>query len=234
MMNMLKKLLTIIIIFVPCMYFGINHQVGEMGIVLTASLICSVFLNLNELKNSVSVIKSKNMEIKFKDMMNKAYVTMEHLNKTQYSLTKVATETLYRSKFWGGCCFETTLDIINGLYKDALKNESKNIINGPIKLAYERLISEAFKNISNGIVNNNDNKTISEILNNIYVFKADSNIVSDTRKAPSVIYIKNKLLSLQIDKETKDTITKNLLEYENLINIYQNIYGKIITTDCIN
>lgn len=98
---MVKKIITLIIILTPSIYFGIQGKIAEMGIILIASLFSAIFLNFEELKNYVSVIKTKDMEIKFKDVIEKAYATIDQLNKTQYTLITVATEILYWHKFWG-------------------------------------------------------------------------------------------------------------------------------------
>lgn len=162
---MVKKIITLIIILTPSIYFGIQGKIAEMGIILIASLFSVIFLNFEELKNYVSVIKTKDMEIKFKDVIEKAYATIDQLNKTQYTLITVATEILYRHKFWGGCSVKTSLDMVNEMYKNATSTGATDIVNKPIKLSYERLISQSFGHISRNIQNQDDRKKIDDIIN---------------------------------------------------------------------
>ena len=231
---MVKKIITLIIILTPSIYFGIQGKIAEMGIILIASLFSAIFLNFEELKNYVSVIKTKDMEIKFKDVIEKAYATIDQLNKTQYTLITVATEILYWHKFWGGCNVKTSLNMVNEMYKNATSTGATDIVNKPIKLAYERLISQSFGHISRNIQNQDDRKKIDDILDKIYVFKGGTNMVFDCKNIPSVTALVKMIETIQIEKSSKETALNNINTYKTVLNTYENIYGKIVTIEEIN
>lgn len=231
---MTKKIITLIIILIPSIYFGIQGKIAEMGIILIASLFSAFFLNFEELKNYVSVIKTKDMEIKFKDVIEKAYATIDQLNKTQYTLITVATEILYWHKFWGGCNVKTSLNMVNEMYKSASSTGATDIINKPIKLAYERLLSQSFDHISQNIENQDDRKSIDDVLEKIYNFKGGTNIISDCKNIPSVTALEKMIETRQIEKSSKETALNNINTYKTVLNTYENIYGKIATTEEIN
>lgn len=221
---MMKKIISIVILLAPAMYFGMNKQGVEMGIILVASLFSVIFMNFDEIKTYISVIKMRDMEIKFKDIIDEANTTIEQLNKTQYSLVKVATEILYRHKFWGGCNTKTSLELVDELYKNATSTNANEIIAGPIKLAYERLLSEAFGRISYGIVDKGDKEKIDEFINNIYEFKGGTNIFDVCDTIPEVNYIMREINSIDMSEESKLRVMENVHLYDTILKKYQGIY----------
>lgn len=230
---MTKKIISVALILIPTICFGIWNKTVEMGIVFVASLFCAILLNLEELENSVYFIRTKNLEIRFKDAIEKANATIHQLNNTQYTLTKVATEILYRSKFWGGCSVKTQLEMIDELYETASSTRADRIVREPIKLAYERILSEAFGKLTNNVDDKDDKKTIDEILKKIYVFKGNTNIVTDCNSIPSGTALKGLISALGIKSDSKIRIGENIDLYESVLNKYMKIYGIIPTYDTI-
>lgn len=233
MKRFVKILITLLVLFVPCVYFGVLGKSTEMGLILIPSIIGVVFLNFEDLKKYVSVIKMKDIELEFKDIVDEANATIEQLNSTQYTLTKVATELLYRHKFWGGSSVKVSLELVNELYNTAKSTKAEDIIHGPIKLAYERLLSEAFDHLSSNIDNDEDRKKIESITEPIYVFKGNTNMIKDCKSIPNGDALKKKFEELDMLDESKKVLFDNIFQFERLCNTYIERYGKLNFIDTI-
>lgn len=226
-------ILSIIILFVPCLTFGALGKVTEMGIVLVPSVLSVILLNFDNLKNYVSVIKMRDIELKFKDMIKDADVTIEQLNNSQYTLTKIATELLYRHKFYGGVPVCVSVELIDDLYQTAKNTNAVNIINGPLKLAYERLLSEAFGKISYDINDSEDKSKVFSITEKIYVFKGNSNIIRKCETIPSPTALRERVEELEISDESRKVALNNILQFEKLCIEYQEKYEKLNFVDVV-
>ena len=233
MKKFFKIFISVLILFLPEFYFGINNQTFQMVCVLVPSILSVVLINLEDLKKSIVSIKAKDIEIKFKEVIEEAYATISQLNKIQYTLTKVATETVYRSKFWGGCSAQSTLQIVDELYETAKSTNANVIINGPLKIAYERLVSEAFGHLTTGVNDKDDAKQIDEIIKQIYVFKGNTNIIEDCKNIPNANALKNMINSLSIESKSKEEVFENVTFYETVLKKYQSIYGTVNAVDII-
>lgn len=233
MKRVVKFLITLLLLFVPCVYFGTLGKSTEMGLILIPSIIGVVFWNFEDLKKYVSVIKMKDIELEFKDIVEEANATIEQLNSTQYTLVKTATELLYRNKFWGGSSVKTSLELVNELYNTAKSTNAEDVIHGPIKLAYERLLSEAFDHLSSNIDNDEDRKKIDSITEPIYVFKGNTNMIKDCKSIPSGNALKKKFEELELLEKSKDVLFDNILQFEMLCNIYIEKYGELKLVDTI-
>lgn len=139
-----------------------------MGIILIPCIIAVLLINMQYLKENLTSIKAKDLEIQFKNAINEAYATIEQLKDMQCILTEVSTETIYRGKFWGGMSIENQISIFNKLYENASANKNKKAINEPLKIAYQRLLGEAFGRITEGINDNIIKKQLSDKLESIY------------------------------------------------------------------
>ena len=149
------------------------------------------------------------------------------MNKTQFVLTKVTTEILHSHKYWGGCTVESSLDTVDELYELAEKSGLKEIINGPIKLAYERIIGEAFTDLTEDVNDSEGAKKINPIIHSNYTAKRDNNIFIDGKYIPSVSALTELVKQLDIPDVGQEKIKKNLSGYDRAITTYQKIFGKI-------
>lgn len=233
MKNVFKFILSLLFLFGPCLYFGVLGKTTEMGIVLVPSVLSAVLLNFDHLKKYVSVIKMKDIELKFKDMIEEANATIEQLNNSQYTLTKVATEILYRHKFYGGVPVGVSVELVDDLYETAKNTNAISIINGPIKLAYQRLLSEAFGKISYGINDSEDKKKISSITETIYVFKGNSNMIRKCDSIPSPAALRKKVEEIELLEESRQAVLNSIFQFEKLCIQYQEKYEKLNLIDTI-
>ena len=87
MAKLFKMVISIALLIVPPFYFGINGKTIQMGLLIIPTMMCVVLINLDDLKKSIVSIKTKDIEIKFKNAIDKAYATIEQLNKIQNVLT---------------------------------------------------------------------------------------------------------------------------------------------------
>ena len=69
MKNVIKIILSLLFLFAPCLYFGVLGKTTEMGLILVPSVLSVILLNFEHLKKYVSVIRTKDVELKFKDMI---------------------------------------------------------------------------------------------------------------------------------------------------------------------
>ena len=164
MKKMFKIVFSIVLLIIPPLYFGVNDKTIQMGLIIIPSMLSVILINLDELKKSIVSIKTKDMEIKFKDAIDKAYATIEQLKDTQYRLTRAVTEILYRQKFLGGGGVENTYKVIDDLYQAALQIKAQKIIDGPLKIAYQRLLSESFGDLTLVIEDDKDRKKLKVYL----------------------------------------------------------------------
>lgn len=231
MAKLFKIVISIALLIVPPFYFGINGKPIQMGLIIIPSMMCVVLINLDDLKKSIVSIKTKDIEIKFKNAIDKAYATIEQLNKIQYVLTKVATEILYRQKFWGGAGVENTYKIIDDLYQAALQIKAKKIIDEPLKIAYQRLLSESFEHLTYSINDNDDRKKAKDIFNMVYIFRGNTNIIHDGKYIPSKNAINNFIYKLNLKEESLKDMTEAINLYGNILMNYQQIYGNINVVD---
>ena len=227
MKKFFKGLISIIILIAPAFYFGFVDKTAQMWSIVVPSILSAVIINLEELKQAISSIKTKNLEIKFNDAIDRAYATIEQMNKTQFVLTKVTTEILHSHKYWGGCTVESSLDTVDELYELAEKSGLKEIINGPIKLAYERIIGEAFTDLTEDVNDSEGAKKINPIIHSNYTAKRDNNIFIDGKYIPSVSALTELVKQLDIPDVGQEKIKKNLSGYDRAITTYQKIFGKI-------
>lgn len=231
MAKLFKMVISIALLIVPPFYFGINGKTIQMGLLIIPTMMCVVLINLDDLKKSIVSIKTKDIEIKFQNAIDKAYATIEQLNKIQYVLTKVATEILYRQKFWGGAGVENTYKIIDDLYQAALQIKAQKIIDEPLKVAYQRLLSESFAHLTSGIKDDNDRKRTKDIFNMIYVFKGGTNIMYDGKYIPSKNAINNFIYKLNLKEESLKDMMGAIKLYGNVLMNYQQIHGNINVVD---
>ena len=233
MKNVIKIILSLLFLFAPCLYFGVLGKTTEMGLILVPSVLSVILLNFEHLKKYVSVIRTKDVELKFKDMIEEANATIEQLNNAQYTLTKVATEILYRHKFWGGVPVGISVELIDDLYQMAKNTNATNIINGPLKLAYERLLSEAFGKISYSIDDSEDKKKILSITETIYVFKGNSNMIRKCDCIPSPAALRKKVEEIELLEESRQAVLNSIFQFEKLCIQYQEKYEKLNLIDTI-
>ena len=222
-----KYIITILILFIPAMFFGAINNTVAMGIILVPSVFATVLLNMNELFDKLSIIKLKDIEFKFKNTIEKANATIDQLLKIQYTLTEISTETVYRAKLWGGMPVKIQLALFDRLYKIAKENGAKETIDIPLKTAYQRLLSESFAKIPENISHPKDKQMLSEIIRKIYYFKGDTDIIKDGQYIPSPQAIRDFVASnFQCDASQSEVIL-GINEYEITLNTYQDRYGML-------
>lgn len=226
-MKYIKYIITILILLIPTLYFGIINNVAAMGIIIIPSAFAAILLNINELFERLSIIKLKDIEFQFKNTIEKANATIEQLLNMQYALTEISTETVYRAKFYGGMSIERQLALFENLYKIAEENSAKKIIDEPLKTAYQRLLSESFECIPHHISNSNDKKILSEALEKIYCFKGGTDIVRNGTYIPTPQAIKNFANSNFQSDASRTEVISGITEYEKVLNKYQDKYGTL-------
>jgi hypothetical protein len=231
MKKYVKLFLSIVVALAVPTFFGARGQSVEMGVIIIPSLLCAILINVDELKKSIVSIKAKDMEIKFKDAIDKAYATIEQLKDIQYRLTKVTTEILYRQKFWGGGGVENTYNIIEDLYQAALRIKAQEIIDEPLKVAYQRLISESFGHLADKIKDQEDKKKAEDAFDRIYDFKGNTNIIYDGKFVPTKNAINQFIIKLNLKKESLEDMSEAINLYGKILLNYQQIYGNIDVVD---
>ena len=117
--------------------------------------------------------------------------------------------------------------------RKAKSTNAEDIIHGPIKLAYERLLSEAFGDLSSNIDNDEDRKKINSITESIYIFRGNTNMIKDCKSIPNDIALKKKAAELDILDKSREVLIDNIFQFEMLCNIYKEKYGELKLVDDI-
>ncbi|CEG25675.1 hypothetical protein [Bacillus sp. B-jedd] len=125
----MKIYLTILLIFVPSIYFGYMGQTVEMGLAIVAGAVTSAFINLDKFER----FSGAGFEAELRKAVNEAYATLDNLKEVSKPLMKVTLTNLTYSNRWGGMDFKEKHE-----YKNAIENISKSLeINDELKITYE-------------------------------------------------------------------------------------------------
>ena len=232
MKKVFKIFLSVLILFLPAFYFGINNQTFQMGCVLVPSIISIVLINLEELKKSIVSIKTRDIEIEFKDAIEEAYATIEQLNKTKQELTGIAVELIRGHNKYGGCGIKSEYAMINSLYE--LNKENSDTVNTSIKSGYKQLIRHSYILISSSISKTEDRKKVEELLKESHFYKNQTMDFTLSEQIPSKIAITKEIENLDIDTASIDNTSSSVSLYDEIICKYQSIYNELSITDTMN
>lgn len=94
----MKEVFSVLFLLGPSMAFGFMGKTTEMGLAIIAGGLASAFLNLDKLQE----FKGGGLEIKLREAVNEAYVTIENLKSVSKPLLIATLNLLIYGNRWGG------------------------------------------------------------------------------------------------------------------------------------
>lgn len=125
----MKIILTILLIFVPTIYFGYMGQTVEMGLAIVAGAVTSAFINLDKFER----FSGAGFEAELRKAVSEAYATLDNLKEVSKPLMKVTLTNLTYANRWGGMDFNEKHE-----YKKTIENIAMSLeIDDELKNTFE-------------------------------------------------------------------------------------------------